>query len=196
MLSLMKSSAVIFLMLLSLALSIPCVHAGEMKIASVDVRKIFNEWEFATEVEGKLDEQRLAMERENNERRAVIAQYQMERNKMRQDFQVNRRSISFDEKAKLDRKFTELGRDAFALEQNRRDFYGKAKRNLDLEVSAQSKLILQRITEAVQVYALAEKYDMVIEMGGHTTRNLPLFLHLDNAEDITDIIIARLNESE
>lgn len=67
-----------------------------------------------------------------------------------------------------------------------RDFNGKAKRNLDLEVSAQSKLILQRITEAVQVYALAEKYDMVIETGGHTTRNLPLFLHLDNAEDITD----------
>jgi len=42
---------------------------------------------------------------------------------------------------------------------------------------------------------LAEKYDMVVEMG-HTTRNLPFFLHLDGAEDITDIIIKQLNAAD
>ena len=37
---------------------------------------------------------------------------------------------------------------------------------------------------------------MVIEIQGHTTRNLPFFLHLEGAVDITDAIIMRLNQSK
>jgi len=182
-------------MMLSLAASVSRIQAEEMKIASVDVRKVFKSWKFAADSEQKLEKLREALEVENNERMAVINRYQMERSRMQQDFQANKASVTDEEKAKIDKKFIDLGRDAFALEQNRRDFYGKAKRNLDREVTLQSKLILDRIAEAVQVHALAKKYDMVIEMGGHTTRSLPLFVHLDNAEDITDAIIAELNKA-
>lgn len=194
MFSLMKLAILSCLLMLTFAVSASKVQAEQMKIASVDVRKIFKGWKFAIESERKLEAARESLERENNERRAVINQYQMQRNKMHQEYQANKASVTPEEKAKLDREFIDLGRDSFALEQDRRDFYTKAKRNLDRDVTAQSKLILDKISEAIRAYAQAKKYDMVIEMGGHTTRNMPLFVHLDQAKDITEAVLEELNK--
>lgn len=190
----MKCIALSCLFIVSLVAPAARAQEGEMKIASVDVRKIFENWEFAAESKRELEAAREALARENNERRAAINQYQMQRSKMRQEYLANQGSITPEAKAELDRRFIGLGRDSFALEQDRRAFYAKAKRNLDRDVSARAKLILDRITEAVQAYALAKKYDMVVEMGGHTTRNMPLFVHLGQAEDITGAVLDKLNK--
>jgi len=182
--------------LLTIGSTISQVHAEKMKVASVDVRKIFDQWKYAIEAEEKLEAARAALESENNERLAVINQLKMERGKMSQKYNANKGSVSTEEKAKLDNKYISLGRDAFALEQNRNDYYLKSKRIMDRDVTSTSKLILDKITEAVRAYAAKESYDMVIEMGGHTTRNVPFFMHLDGAVDITDILIKQLNAAQ
>lgn len=192
----MNGLAIALLMLLSLASSISSVNAEGMKIASVDVRKVFSGWEYAAEVEAKLEKKRQALEEDNKDRLAVIEQYELERNEVYQAFQAKRDSVSVEEKAKFHSELMELRRNAFALEENRRNFYVKAKQNLDREGAIQSRLMLDQITEVIQAYAQAESYDMVIEMGGHTTQHLPFFLHLDHAEDITQVIIKRLNGTE
>ena len=115
---------------------------------------------------------------------------------MHTQFKSDVATMSDADKKKMDIKFRSFGRDAMALEQDRRDFFEKGKRVLANEISSEAKLILDRITQTVQVYALEKKYHMVIEMGGHTTRNLPLFMHLEGAVDITDDIIKRLNDTE
>ena len=189
----MKSIVVKFLVMLSAVSSISLANAAEMKIASVDVRKIFNAWKYASEVDEALEQRREKLEIEINERRATINAYRMERSKILQLYKASHESISKEDKAKLDQKYLILGRDASALDENRKTFYKRARRSIDRDITAQSKLILDRISEAIQTYAEGEEYDMVIELGGHTTRNAPLFLHLDGAVDISDIIIKRLN---
>jgi len=104
--------------------------------------------------------------------------------------------MSQEDKAKLDEKFLRLRREAMALEQDRRDFLAKAKRALGREVSSEAKLILDKISQAIQDYAMEKEYDMVVETGGHTSRNVPLFVHLEGAVDITDDIIKLLNHAE
>ena len=111
MFSLMKLAILSCLLMLTFAVSASKVQAEQMKIASVDVRKIFKGWKFAIESERKLEAARESLERENNERRAVINQYQMQRNKMHQEYQANKASVTPEEKAKLDREFIDLGRD-------------------------------------------------------------------------------------
>ncbi|MCP5535530.1 MAG: OmpH family outer membrane protein [Akkermansiaceae bacterium] len=167
-----------------------------MRIASVDVRKVFNEWKYSKESQKKIEDTKESLEKENNDRLAVINEYQMERSRMHQQYKANEGTMSAEDKAKMDAKFRSLGRDAVALEQDRRDFFEKGKRQLANEISSEAKLILDQITQSIQVYALEKKYHMVIETGGHTTRNVPLFVHLEGAVDITDEIITRLNEGE
>lgn len=159
----------------------------------MDVRRIFNAWEYSQESRAKLDKRREALERENNERRARIKQYQARQAEVRKDYLERSKSLSPEEQQELERSYKSIGRDALALEQDRRDFYMEAKRSLDREVSAEARFIIDKIKEAVQVHALEKKYDMVVESGGHTTLHVPLFLHLEGAVDLTDEIIKRLN---
>ena len=185
-----------FLLLMVAALVGNIAQADEMSMASVDVRKIFNKWKYSIDSQKKINMTKESLEKENNDRLAVINEYQMERSRMHTQFKSDVATMSDTDKKKMDVKFKSLGRDAMALEQDRRDFFEKGKRVLANEVSSEAKLILDRITQTVQVYALEKKYHMVIEMGGHTTRNLPLFVHLEGAVDITDDIIKRLNDTE
>ena len=185
-----------FLLLMVAALVGNIAQADEMSMASVDVRKIFNKWKYSIDSQKKINMTKESLEKENNDRLAVINEYQMERSRMHTQFKSDVATMSDTDKKKMDVKFKSLGRDAMALEQDRRDFFEKGKRVLANEISSEAKLILDRITQTVQVYALEKKYHMVIEMGGHTTRNLPLFMHLEGAVDITDDIIKRLNDTE
>jgi len=167
-----------------------------MNIATVDIRKIFDTWKFSISSQKKVAEIKDSLEKENNDRLAVISRYQMERSKLRQTYIKNQETMSDADKKAMDLKFRSLGRDAVALEQDRRDFSGKEKRILANDISSQANLILDQISQTIQVYALDKKYDMVIEMGGHTTRNVPLFVHLEGSVDITEKIIKLLNESD
>ena len=184
------------LMALIVAFSGNLVNAGDLRIASVDVRKIFNGWQRSVQAKEKIEKTRERLERENNERLAVINQYRMERSKMHQIFKAHSKTMSQEDRDKMDVKFRSLGRDALALEQDRRDFFRKNRRMMMSEVSSQAKLILDQITQLIRAYAEEKKIDMVVEMGGDTTRNVPLFLHLEGAEDITNEIIKRLNQMD
>ena len=185
-----------FLILMILAWTGNISRADEMSVASVDVRKIFDAWDYSIDSQKKIGKTKESLEQENNERLTVINQYQMERSKLHQNFKTNQASMSDVDKKKKEAKFRSLGRDAVALEQDRRDFFEKGKRALASDISSEVKLILDRINQAVQTYALEKKYHMVVETGGHTTRNLPLFVHLEGAVDITDEVIKRLNGAE
>ena len=182
------ASGLTLLLFLSTA---PQSDAQEMKVASLNVREVFDGWDFAEKEKKRFAKARKALEKENSQRKEVIRDYQSKQDKIYK----SKDKLSEEERKELDRKFFNLGRDIVALKQDRRYFYAQSKLDLDKEEAAQSKRLLERISETVQVYALAEKYDMVIEEGGHTTSQLPFFLHLDDAKDITKAIIKRLGDS-
>ncbi len=182
------ASGLTLLLFLSTA---PQSDAQEMKVASLNVREVFDGWDFAEKEKKRFAKARKALEKENSKRKEVIRDYQSKQDKIYK----SKDKLSEEERKELDRKFFNLGRDIVALKQDRRYFYAQSKLDLDKEEAAQSKRLLERISETVQVYALAEKYDMVIEEGGHTTSQLPFFLHLDDAKDITKAIIKRLGDS-
>lgn len=185
-----------FLLLIIVAMVGNVARADDLTVATVDVRKIFNEWKFSIKSQEKIEQTKEGLEQENNDRLAVINQHQMERSKLHQQYKADQATMSAEDKQKMDAKFRSLGRDAMALEQDRRDFFDKGKRALANEISSEANLILDRISQTVQVYALEKKFQMVVETGGHTTRNVPLFMHIEGAVDITEDIIKRLNETE
>ena len=182
--------------LFTLCLWAPIVSANEFKVASFDVRRIFNEWKYSIESQKKIEDKREELEEENNARLATINNLQMQRTKLHRDYRKNAASMTAEQKKEMDMKFRGLGRDAMALEQDRRDFFDKGRRELGNEITTEANLILDRITQAAQVYALEKKFAMVVETGGHTTSNTPFFLHLDGVVDITDELIKRLNAKD
>ncbi len=167
--------------------------AGGLKTAKVDVRKIFDAWTHSVQIQKKIEKARDVLERENNERLAAINEHWMVIRRKQHIYKVNQASVSEEDKKKLHTELSGLQREALALEQDRRDFLKKGERKLANKMSTEARLLLDQIMQAAQVYALEKKYDMVIETGGHTTRDVPFFVHLEGATDITGELIKRLN---
>ena len=175
-------------------LSTDISRADDMRIATVDVSKIFDNWNFSIKSKEKLQKLEEFIEKENNDRRAVIQRLQMMRGRTSEKFKLNAAAMSAEEKSKMNDEYLSMGLELKTLERDRRDFLEKEKRRVFKEQASVARSILDRINEAIQAYALEKKYQMVIEMGGLSTRSVPLFLHLDGAVDISDEIISRLNE--
>ncbi|MFK7909906.1 MAG: OmpH family outer membrane protein [Akkermansiaceae bacterium] len=189
----MKLSVIVILVMSILS---PILLAEDFKVAKFDVRKIFNEWQYSVESQKKIEDKRAELEEENNVRLATINSLQMQRTKMHQEYQKNKAGMSDEDKLEMDRKFRSLGRDAMALERDRRDFFQKGRSNLASEITSEANMILDQISEEAQVYALEKKFAMVVESAGETTSNTPFFLHLEGAVDITEELIKRLNDKK
>lgn len=184
----------VLLLLLSTLLSTDISRADDMRIATVDVSKIFDNWNFSIKSKEKLQKLEEFIEKENNDRRAVIQRLQMMRGRTSEKFKLNAAAMSAEDKSKMNDEYLSMGLELKTLERDRRDFLEKEKRRVFKEQASVARSILDRINQAIQAYALEKKYQMVIEMGGLSTRSVPLFLHLDGAVDISDEIISRLNE--
>lgn len=186
--------AALYLLLSTVVLACPG-FADDLRIAAVDVGKIFDTWNYSRQAQNKIEKLKQALEKKNNDRVAVISELGMTRGRMLEKFKLDAASMSAAEKETMTREIGNMGREHGVLERNRQNFTFEEQRKLLREESETARMILKRIIETIQVHALEKKYDMVIEMGGHTFQQTPLFLHLEGAEDITGEIIARLNEA-
>lgn len=183
------------LLLMPLMLAAERVHAHGMKIAGVDAGKIFSHWDYTINFEDKLENLRQAIKQNNEERKAVINELVERQKKMVSQYSEKKDSMSAEQKAQMDDSYKNLAREIKALEQERLRYWDEEKRKLTELETKTSKFILEQIQKTVAAYAKREAFDMVIDMHGQTTRNLPFFLHLDGAVDITDKIVVQLNET-
>lgn len=183
------------LLLIPLIMATEVVHAHGMSIAAVDAGKIFSHWDYTISFEDKAEKLSKSLEENNQERLAVIKELAKRQQDMAANYQKGKVSMSAEEKAAMDKSFKNLGRELKALEQNRVVYMTREQEKLSKLKAETSKSILVRIQKEISIYAKQQNFDMVIEMQGHTTRNLPFFLHLEGAVDITDTIILRLNQS-
>ncbi|MDG1358000.1 MAG: OmpH family outer membrane protein [Akkermansiaceae bacterium] len=171
------------------------VQAHDMKIASVDAGKIFSHWDYTIRFEDKVVNLRKSIDAKDKERIAAIKRLIQKQRDLSAKYQEAQGKISGEQKAGMDESYKNLGREIKALQRDRLDYKKREMNRLKEMEQSTSQLILKRIHEAVQVFAKQHNYDMVIESKGETTANLPFFLHLEGAVDITDTIIMQLNQS-
>lgn len=185
---------VALLLLMTVLLTSGFSHADDMRIATVDIRKIFDKCVFSKKSELELRKISELLDKENNDRSAVIHERQLELDRISQKFKEGVAMMSAEDKTRMKDRHLRMSREVWALKRDQQEFLAQRNRKLFDEGTVVAKSILSRISEAVQVYAREKKFDMVIEIGGHSTYDTPLFLYLEGAVDISDEIIARLNK--
>lgn len=166
-----------------------------MKVASIDAGKVFSHWDYTIRFEDEVESREEALVATNAERIQVIKNLISKQRGLSERYQKDQNDMSVEKKAQMDESYKNLGREIKALERDRLDYLKQERTRLGELEKKTSQFILQRIDEFVKVYAKKQDYDMVVELGGETTANLPFFLHLEGAIDITDTIIMMLNQS-
>ncbi|MGB2402857.1 MAG: OmpH family outer membrane protein [Akkermansiaceae bacterium] len=183
------------LLAITIILSADLVQGHEMKVASIDAGKVFSHWDYTIRFEDEVESREEALVATNAERIQVIKNLISKQRGLSERYQKNQNDMSVEKKAQMDESYKNLGREIKALERDRLDYLTQERTKLGALEKKTSQFILQRIDEFVKVYAKKQDYDMVVELGGETTANLPFFLHLEGAIDITDTIIMMLNQS-
>ena len=183
-----------FFLLISIMLSADLVQGHDLKVASVDVGKIFNHWDFTIRFEDKIENLKKSLTVKNEGRVKVIKNLVQKQRDLSEQYQKKAGTMSSVEKAEVDASYKNIGREMKALERERVAYVKREQTKLTEMEKTTSQSILKRIHDRIKVFAKQNDYDMVIEMKGETTQNLPFFLHLEGSVDITDTIIMQLNQ--
>jgi Skp family chaperone for outer membrane proteins len=183
-----------FFLLISIMLSADLVQGHDLKVASVDVGKIFNHWDFTIRFEDKIENLKKSLTVKNEGRVKVIKNLVQKQRDLSEQYQKKAGTMSSVEKAEVDASYKNIGREIKALERERVAYVKREQTKLTEMEKTTSQSILKRIHDRIKVFAKQNDYDMVIEMKGETTQNLPFFLHLEGSVDITDTIIMQLNQ--
>jgi len=183
-----------FFLLISIMLSAGLVQGHDLKVASVDVGKIFNHWDFTIRFEDKIENLKKSLTVKNEGRVKVIKNLVQKQRDLSEQYQKKAGTMSSVEKAEVDASYKNIGREIKALERERVAYVKREQTKLTEMEKTTSQSILKRIHDRIKVFAKQNDYDMVIEMKGETTQNLPFFLHLEGSVDITDTIIMQLNQ--
>src|SRR4051794_36257415 len=189
----MKSNIqkIIFGGLIAAALCFATAAHAEMKIATIDLRKVFDNY-----YKTKQADQILKKEADDvqKERKDVIDKYK----KLEDDWKslinrANDQALSSEERDKAkqqaERRLVELRE----TEQAVNDYDRVAQQKLFEKKKLKWDVIVTEIRQVVNTKCKGAGYNLVLDSSGDTMNNTPMVLYTDGQNDVTDVILKELN---
>lgn len=177
--------------LIAAALPVLAASAADMKIAVIDMGKVFQEYS-----KTKINEAKLKKMAE------VYKDYSMKlaetENKLKEEFKALRDASQNIALSQAERENRRLGaedkyRQVAAKEQELRDYNREKQAQLRDEYEKMRDEILKEIKLAVSNKCTVEGYTIVLDKSGMTLNNIPTVIYSNPSLDITDSIIKTLN---
>lgn len=161
-----------------------------LKIATVDMEKLFNDFHRTNEVQKEINIERARIQKDNNLRLADIRSIDDEMQKIREQLKGD---LGEKKKQDLNRKASELQQDGVHKERERTEFLERRNKALNEKMRKQMRSILLEIQESVSELAKAGNYDYIFDKSGNTNQGVPFVLHAKEMADLTDDLLKDIN---
>ena len=177
--------------ILMLALTGATAFAAESRTATIDLRKVFDEYWKTKEADAALKDRAAEMDKQN---KSLMDDYK----KAAEEYQkllssANDMAVSAEERAKrktaADAKKLELQENEQTIESFRR----QAGSTLDEKKRQMRDKILGEIRTAINAKAKAAGYSIVFDSAGESANATPVLIYTNGENDITDEILSQLN---
>ena len=183
-------------MVLCSALTLGSVFASRaeekpLKIAVIDMNRVFQEYNKTRVNEAKLKKQAEIFKEYSTPLAQSLAKLRQEFIKLRDDSQNMVYSAAERENRRMNAQ--EKYRQAAAKEQELREYNRERQAQLRDEYEKLRNSILEDISKVVEAKCLAEGYGLVLDKSGRTLNNIPLVVYSSKMLDITDSVIQTLN---
>lgn len=165
---------------------------GKLKIATVDMQKLFKEYHRTNEAQKEINVERARIQKENNDRLGRIREIDTDLQGMRK--QLDDPSLAESKKQSIYSEFSVKQQEGIAHDQERRDFLQRRNKSLNETMVARMKGILDEIRKLVEEKAQQQDYDYVFDKSGLSTSQVPFFLYTKDATDITGGLLEELNK--
>lgn len=178
---------------LSFPLWLALSASAQTKIATIDLRRVFDEYYKTKSADATLKDRAADLDKEN---KALMEQYK----KVSEDYKkalddANNQAVSADEREK--RKKAAEGKllEIKELEQNLTQFERQARGTLEEQQRRMRDNILGEIRAVINIKAKAGAFTLVLDTVAESINKTPILLFTNGENDITDAVLAQLNAS-
>lgn len=167
-------------------------QAPKLKVATVDIQKLFKEYYRTNEEQQKFNTIANRIQKEGTERLAVIQ-------KLEEELRVTQKKIEdptlsdeakFKESRNVQLKLDELK----AMIHEHKQFMDRRLRTLKLKEATSKASILKEIHKHVRDYSKIKGFDFVVDKSGISSNQVSILLYTKDASDITAAILRELNK--
>ncbi len=188
----MKNILKSFLVVAATAVSLTSVSAEDLKIASVNMEKLFNEFHMTKKVQAqvKVDQERI--QKDNASRLEHIRGLQTEIEKLSK--QRGDATISDKKRLEIERQIKLKVSEGNAADNERRQWLQRQSKALGEQTGEEQRVILEKIQTKISDYAREQDFDIVVDRSSRSATRTPVFAFMKDKFDVTPILLKDLNK--
>jgi Skp family chaperone for outer membrane proteins len=167
---------------------------AQLKIATVDMTKIFNSYYKTKDAETSINEARNSEKQELEERMDTYKKNMDQITSLNEDIQ--KPELSKEAKDAKTKERDDLITETKSLEQEITQFRDTRDKQLMDQMTRMRKGIVDEITKLVDDKVKSEGYDIVMDKSGASLNGVPVLMYAKDSLDFSDDIIAELNKNK
>ncbi|MGJ8724250.1 MAG: OmpH family outer membrane protein [Roseibacillus sp.] len=168
------------------------VGAQEIKVATVDMKRLLKDYYRTEEAQQELNEKQALLTKANNEKQKQIQELEEEINTLRKQFEDP--SLNEAKKKEIYEQLQLKQQEGIAMSRSLKEYLDRKRRQVQEEMQRQMRGILEEITKLLEEKAKAEDYDFVFDKSGNSTTQVPVLLYSKDTYDITEGLLKELNK--
>ncbi|MEG0333355.1 MAG: OmpH family outer membrane protein [Akkermansia sp.] len=173
------------------ALTLVATANAELKIATVDVQKLFKDYYKTHDAQKELDGERAKVQENSNTRVAKIQAIEKELQELKK--QIEDPSISEKAKKELTDQFQLKNNEGVALDQERRQFLERRNRSLGEQMKVKLTAIVEEINKVTNDAAQKGEFDIVFDSSAQAMSQTKVLMFAKDKFDITPKVMKALN---
>lgn len=177
----------------SAAMALSATANAELKVATVNVQKLFADYYKTHEAQAEVDKAAQAVQETNNTRTETIKKMEAEFNDMAKKLQDP--VLNEKDKKELEQKAQIKRQEVIALEQERRGFVERQLKSLQEQMKMRSAKIMEEITKVTEDIATKGSYDLILDKSAQALRSNQVLVYSKPSMDITPSVMKELNKN-
>lgn len=174
------------------AVGITAANAQNLKVATVDMQKLFNEYHLTKTTQENVKVDQAKIQKENSERLKKIRTLQEEIEKLSK--QMNDATVSDKKRVELERQIKIKVSEGNAADNERRQWLTRRNKALNENILGEMRSILNEIKEKVEAYARENDFDIVLDKSARSANQVETFVFIKDKFDITAQLLEGLNK--
>jgi outer membrane protein len=181
----------IALLLAGLAVATPTGTFAQTSIATVDLRKVFEDYWKTKQANAALKERGAELEKEL---KAMAADFETGKEEYRKLLEsANDQAVSSGERDKRKKAAEDKLKDLRDKEQSIQQFERQARTTVDEQQRRMRDNILEEVKAAITSKAKAGNFTFVVDTAAETPNRTPVFLYSSSPNDLTEAVLGQLN---
>jgi len=184
----------ILLSLLAVAIGSAGASAQNIKIGTVDMKKVFESYYKTKDAEAKINEARNGAKKELEDRMEVAKKTLDEVKKI--DEEITKPELSKEAKEAKAKVRNEKANELQGMDREIREFQQSREKQLQEQSVRMRAGIVDEINKVVAERVKAENFDVVLDKSGPSLNGVPIVLYSRDTYEFTDAVVTALNKNK